>query len=55
MGVRKLIALIADDNRKGDLLDWAQYNRGTLSEHDLYATGSTGSLLAAERTDLRPS
>jgi methylglyoxal synthase len=48
MGVRKQIALIAHDNRKGDLLDWAQYNRGTLSEHDLYATGTTGALLAAE-------
>jgi methylglyoxal synthase len=48
MGVRKQVALIAHDNRKGDLLDWAQYNRGTLSEHDLYATGTTGSLLAAE-------
>jgi len=48
MGVRKQIALIAHDNRKGDLLEWARYNRGTLSEHDLYATGTTGSLLAAE-------
>ncbi len=48
MGVRKQIALIAHDNRKGDLLDWARYNRGTLAEHDLYATGTTGSLLAAE-------
>jgi methylglyoxal synthase len=48
MGVRKQIALIAHDNRKGDLLDWARYNRGTLSEHDLYATGTTGTLLAAE-------
>ena len=48
MGTRKQIALIAHDNRKGDLLDWARYNRGTLGEHDLYATGTTGSLLAAD-------
>ena len=48
MAARKRIALIAHDNRKGDLLDWARFNRGTLSEHDLYATGTTGSLIAAE-------
>jgi methylglyoxal synthase len=48
MGPRKQIALIAHDNRKGDLLDWARFNRGTLSVHDLYATGTTGSLLASE-------
>jgi methylglyoxal synthase len=48
MGPRKQIALIAHDNRKLDLLDWARFNRGTLSEHDLYATGTTGALLSAE-------
>jgi methylglyoxal synthase len=45
---RKRIALIAHDNRKEDLLDWARFNRGTLARHTLYATGSTGALLAAE-------
>jgi methylglyoxal synthase len=45
---RKQIALIAHDNRKDDLLDWARYNRGTLEKHVLHATGTTGSLLADE-------
>jgi methylglyoxal synthase len=46
--VRKRIALIAHDNRKPDLLEWARYNRGTLARHELHATGTTGSLLADE-------
>lgn len=39
------IALVAHDNKKPDLLEWAEYNRGTLSRHDLVATGTTGGLL----------
>jgi methylglyoxal synthase len=45
---RKRIALIAHDNRKHDLLAWARFNSGTLMEHELYATGTTGTLLAKE-------
>ena len=45
MGIKKRIALIAHDNRKGDLLDWARYNKGTLIKHELYATGTTGKVL----------
>lgn len=45
MDDRKRIALIAHDNRKLDLLDWARFNRGTLMEHELYATGTTGGLV----------
>jgi methylglyoxal synthase len=45
---RKQIALIAHDNLKADLLDWARYNRGTLSKHELHATGTTGTLLSEE-------
>jgi methylglyoxal synthase len=45
---RKQIALIAHDNRKADLLDWARYNRATLARHALHATGTTGSQLAEE-------
>jgi len=45
---RKTIALIAHDNKKRDLLDWAGFNRDTLSSHRLLATGTTGGLLEEE-------
>jgi methylglyoxal synthase len=41
----KRIALIAHDDRKQDLLEWAEYNKGRLREHILFATGTTGALL----------
>ena len=48
MNDRKRIALIAHDNRKLDLLDWARFNRGTLAAHELFGTGTTGALVEAE-------
>lgn len=42
---RKRIALVAHDNKKQDLLEWAVYNRGLLAQHELCATGTTGKLL----------
>ena len=44
----KRVALIAHDNRKLEMLEWARFNRGTLTQHELFATGTTGSLLAGE-------
>jgi methylglyoxal synthase len=43
---RKSIALVAHDNKKADLLEWARYNRGSLAKHDLFGTGTTGKMVA---------
>jgi methylglyoxal synthase len=48
MKKRKRIALIAHDNYKQFLLEWARFNRELLSGHDLFATGTTGKLLSSE-------
>jgi methylglyoxal synthase len=45
ISAKKCIALVAHDNKKRDLIEWAKYNRGVLSGHRLYATGTTGKLL----------
>ena len=48
MEPRKKIALVAHDNKKRDLLEWAKYNRDLLAEHEVYATGTTGKILEKE-------
>lgn len=51
MGQKKRIGLVAHDGRKTDLLDWADYNKKILTQHDLYGTGTTGGLIS-EQLDL---
>ncbi len=42
------IAMVAHDNKKVDLLAWAEFNRATLAQHELLATGTTGTILEHE-------
>lgn len=42
---RKKIGLVAHDNKKADLIEWAIYNQRLLEAHDLVGTGTTGTLL----------
>lgn len=48
MDSKKKIVLVAHDNKKPDLLEWARFNKGLLSRHTLFATGTTGALLQKE-------
>ncbi len=45
---QKRIALLAHDNTKPDLVQWAKDNKERLAHHDLFATGSTGEALENE-------
>jgi methylglyoxal synthase len=48
MELDKKIALVAHDNKKRDLVEWAKYNRDLLAHHKVYATGTTGEILERE-------
>jgi methylglyoxal synthase len=45
MKASKNIALVAHDNMKQDLVEWAEYNYHTLLRHRLVCTGTTGRLV----------
>ncbi|HMO62325.1 MAG TPA: methylglyoxal synthase [Ferruginibacter sp.] len=45
---RKRIALVAHDNKKKDLIEWAKHNAVMLAKHELIATGTTGKMLEEE-------
>ncbi len=48
---KKTIALIAHDNKKSEIVNWALKNKSTLEKYDLCGTGTTAKLIA-EATDL---
>jgi hypothetical protein len=50
LGEHKRIALVAHDHKKDDLLEWADYNKEILTQHDLYATGGAAPYLSHSTT-----
>jgi len=46
MPSKKRIAMVAHDEQKDNLLDWAVFNSTMLIKHELYATGTTGKKLS---------
>src|ERR1700694_5162461 len=39
---RPIIALVAHDRRKDEMVEWVLFNKGTLSRRSIYATRTTG-------------
>ena len=48
MAKQKIVAIVAHDNKKQDLLAWAKFNCEALAGHRLITTGTTGTLLRTE-------
>jgi len=45
MNKKLTIAIVAHDQRKADMVDWAVFNAETLSKHKIVCTGTTGGLI----------
>ena len=45
MKKKKNIGIVAHDNRKKDIIEWASYNWKELTQHNLICTGTTGKLI----------
>lgn len=46
MNRKKTIALVAHDNMKPDLVEWVDWNKDCLVNHDIVCTGTTGRMVA---------
>jgi methylglyoxal synthase len=45
---KKRIALVAHDNKKKELVEWATFNKTQMQASEIYATGTTGQLIEKE-------
>lgn len=50
--MKRNIALVAHDNRKKDLVEWATHNQDILKDHKIFATGTTGKLISEVLDDV---
>lgn len=46
MDKKKNIVLIAHDDLKDKMLEWAKYHKNDLAKHNLFGTGTTGKILS---------
>jgi methylglyoxal synthase len=46
--ISRRIAMVAHDNKNVELLGWAEFNVGQLDHHQLFATGTAGTMLQYE-------
>lgn len=51
--MKKVIALVAHDARKKELLEWVSKHVNKLKGNDFYATGTTGKLLSSVLDNVR--
>jgi methylglyoxal synthase len=52
--MKKTIALVAHDGRKNDLFDWVSHNQKKLNSLHVYATGTTGKMIAEVLDQVTP-
>ena len=48
------IALVAHDSRKTELIEWCTHNIEWLTNHNLYATGTTGTMIENISAEWKP-
>ncbi len=54
MAASKRIALVAHDHKKSALIEWSKLHKAELDKHQLFGTGTTGTLLSQHGFAVEP-